>query len=658
MDAYMRRYLRDELNRLDVVTEAIIDHVINIEERTDDSDATLDNDQINEILSLFTEENMMQFISKEAGWVLLNYVINQFNGRNPPRVNSQIDSKYDIKDSEDMERLMASIVKSIKSLDNPSNSIIMSREINQWLAQIPLSRDVHEHVRRLYASIPDMKMKYTAPREYKDLIKEGPPVSDLNQYSVQFYNNLRSYNLAMTRRSSSVPPTTDVPLSEQLLEVDRLDRDSTYGSAFHVVFAGDIPMFAKTSDDIVHEYVVGSILNDYYDQCPFFMYTYGLSAFYSTHDEMGLVRVLDNVSPYMGPEKSTDIGLFQWLNNPIPLHHYMVTGKPHMINEDGKIVEVSIAEGLVEITKAVLATFKYLFHELGFVHGDIHPNNIQLIRTSEPQIIELPGYPGKYFNLDYVPTLIDYGFSTLIKRGIHGETRGVILSPLDYRWATEQQYVMDVDRYIKSVMVYQKAIEESGDSSILSDLINVLFISLSGKIPNTLESSITKTTLEFYLEDYFHRTLAPGVPTYDPDQAIDWFMETRSPNETTITSTTNVFQGNIDDKLQQLIDEKKQIEVYSYPSALILLQDPQYASRIKVMTEDVDSSIERIDCMNEELLESHKFLSKSQRLQYVYRGQVIDLIDEYIDDHFENPTVEYRSAQTPRCSELLRNRIT
>ena len=625
MEEYMKRYLKDELDQLNPATEAIIDHLINIEVPMEETSTTTDSHAAS-ALRMGYSRDLLRRMSNKLYWVLLMYTNIRYNVGRVLVWNRIMEDKII-----PIQTLLDNLTN--QPLSNPSNGIVMSHMINQWLAQMPFSSNLHEYIQQLYASIPDLRYNTKGQRNYNDLVTDP----------IQFYKDLKPYNAPINLPSN---PSNLVPLSEQLLQLDRLDRECIYGQVYYATFAGDIPMFAKISDEIEHEYIVGRYLNEYYDQCPFFMYTYGLSDLYIDSQSDGFIQVLDNVSDYMEPQTASKIGFFQWLDNIVPLKEYLIFGVPHMINEDGKVIEVSIHRGLMEITKAVLATFKYLFHELGFVHGDIHCSNIQLIRTSEPQIIELPGYPGKYFNLDYVPTLIDYGFSSLIKRGVCGDHGDIIVSPLDERWTVQQQYIMDVDRYIRLLLRDYNILRKS----LGSDLIHTMFISLTGMHPTS--SDIYKIMSMIYgtlrsKNNNFFRTLPPGFMFYNPDKAIDWLIDKWDNNvpldEHVGLHDIQEFPNGIDDQLQQLIDENKLLEVYSYPSAIVALQDPQYSDHTKVITEKVDNSIKRIDCMNEDKLKSNENLSNTSKLQYVYRSQVIGLIDEFIESHIDSPNVIHHS---------------
>lgn len=252
------------------------------------------------------------------------------------------------------------------------------------------------------------------------------------------------------------PSALDIPAIEYMFNAE------SFPGGLKMTFGEHVPMFAKKGTealDVLHEHEIGLRLNEVYDRCPFIMYTYGLiyanietlRGLESTGDTQ-IVPVLDNESAYKFTYRSSREYLYvgQWIDG-VSLIDFIREAPVCHTRIVGDIVSVPFLESLRLILSAVFATIEFLFDELGFIHGDLHYDNIMIMKVDEPVSVEIPGHPGRYFNLDHVPILIDFEQSSVLRDRIIADQTDKVVSPVDSRIETDDKYVFDLDRFVRQI---------------------------------------------------------------------------------------------------------------------------------------------------------------------------------------------------------------
>lgn len=544
--------------------------------------------------------------------------------------------------------------------------LIYAPLIDEELRMYPFSLNLHDTIGHMcrhesleyVLSMPD--------RQLRDLSEIGPiPIlRRWRRYPIQFYKDLY-----------------DVPTPELFLQALELDSTGSYGRVMSARLGDKIPIFMKYNEspyDTIHEYRIGRELNRFYEECPFVMYTYGLTNL--RLNQLGIdeyVAVLDNQSEYqIEGDTDTPVLMAQWIPNSISFSEFIKT-KPTTFRWDhDEIVEASHEEALEEILMAILTTLRFLWDKIGFVHGDLHFGNIQIARFNEPQVLPLPGYPDRVFNLSAVPVIIDYGFSTLLRpnlneveltRAIIPEGSGIVLYPTEARLKTNEAYVSDVLKVLTNMYIYNDIIQDE----ILYEIITAAYYrAFTGQSVNSSEIDILGIVLgnkfgraSKEVDRLRNRMIPLGLTTYDPDGAIEQLVEdvyrsqripSRRDSDETIDAkikkividegvTISTYSGAIVYNLYpDVIDDRPTYSVQtlrSFEDLQQLLQD----SYVKSLSNDVssdDSLGDLFDSLSDSarrqlqnrLLEIRRYFTNTTaiNLQYVYRYQINQMIKSVI----------------------------
>jgi serine/threonine protein kinase len=153
-------------------------------------------------------------------------------------------------------------------------------------------------------------------------------------------------------------------------------------------------------DRLAHEAVVGLALNTIRDRIPNFVYTYSYTNCSPPVVELGHYGK-DEVVDFCSRDSKSSVLILELIQD----------GQGIAPN----LMEWSMdhsAEDLSDVLKQLDYALKYANQKLGFVHGDLHAGNV-LVRTFGTPV-PIPG--GGLSN--YIPVIIDYGYSTIQIDGI------------------------------------------------------------------------------------------------------------------------------------------------------------------------------------------------------------------------------------------------
>lgn len=149
------------------------------------------------------------------------------------------------------------------------------------------------------------------------------------------------------------------------------------------------------SDTLIHEYFIGSILNNLRNIIPNFMYVFsGLSCSLPTFNNQ---RQLINLCSHKGSVK------------------YLISEYINGVSLEKLIIdrEINIDKIIVLILEILLA-LNVAWNKYNFVHQDLHLKNILVRRLRQDTIFSYPFGNSKtpvYIISDYLPMIIDYGLS-------------------------------------------------------------------------------------------------------------------------------------------------------------------------------------------------------------------------------------------------------
>ena len=486
--------------------------------------------------------------------------------------------------------------------------VVYSDVISEQILQFPFSEAGHRYI---YDTInSNNKLRYDNAK----VTEEGMQKTIYNDTSLTYYDTIE-----------------DIPLIDLLMDIDIFSGTGIYGRTFSIQFADSIPMFGKIDKidkmSILHEYRVGLELNKHYSSCPFVMYTYGLASIRMellSDTYVGYVPVGDNESEYTTIDRPREDGTFdtsatveyepmlltQWISGSMSLLRFLEYRnrlRCQEIGSNGEIIDISFEEGLMKIICAVLTTLRYLHHELEFTHNDLHLNNIQIMPVDHPVVIKLPG-SDMYFNLNYVPILIDFGRVCIKKYDFLPHLPNTTIHPYDARINTDQNYVNDVNIFIMSLFMFHNDLQNELSINFWNDLTGFVFGYMNGIKLADISHIETMRNMYIYLNNRWkengiqinRRILPLGMSTYDPDGAIDELLLTWS---SVLRSNGNINIEGLDyDNINQKISDRigdGPIIIDNYSSASIMNQEglQGYPKELDIQSIS-DSIVQRIDKLN------------------------------------------------------------
>ena len=710
-------------------TQSIVDHIATITGRTSDQiknivghivDVELagveDNEELygdrevqimrESVLLGESNPNIIEDLPKEVYEYLLYYYLIRINNKflNDSGVvyvvpeieyNGDVINDYsDVFDDSNYE-----VLKELSDSDEkPTNDFPMTlayaSKFDQWLMEYPLWSQVHSEIGKVYMSHPYLRFHNLDPEDMKRIILPNirEHLSALTLRGLNNFDEFEYYDKGLLGLYQYDPIMNAVPVTEQLMQVTKFAGGGAFGNTYVARFGDRIPMFAKSQFfdrmDIVHEYRVGSALNQYYDQCPFFMYTYGLSGvFMDNIDGEGYIQVYDNQS-----NKATNkpvvpnipMVLFQWINNSISMANFVNRGDTTFKLDGDQIVSVSHGESLRQMLLVIMATLKYLGGKVGFSHGDLHFQNIQIMRLSRPTIIEIPGYPGTYYNSDHIPVIIDYGYASVSKLGIHSKSRGVSVPTNDRRLGFEGHYVMDVDKMYKIIVRNMDILKNYMTSQEYNDFVDNItrfhFVAITGSMLPDEDLPRVKRTMSRMIGESpnatnsFYRTL-PLTSSYDPDAAVDFLMDAWYPSRNSdamdielSTTTSPDLTMTIPEYLKSILVKDRLFRLDTYAGALAIYQHPTLHRIPQILDPGVSDSINILNCLNNNQFlrlfgAAQGFTSKTNMmLMFIYRRQIIRFIHDYIHNNIvhngrnrRDHQVIYIPPTITNCDQLINN---
>lgn len=189
--------------------------------------------------------------------------------------------------------------------------------------------------------------------------------------------------------------------------------------------------FALTSSNVqnIFEYQVGSRLNKVYDKIPIFMYTYAMGQYTPGPLMPGITlpshsnqtfNFMKQVNREMGldPKDNIDImtTFYQHAGKGSRLlveYLYYPVSKPH---KDIKDHNENVVERFYFIFFTILESLKFIHQETGFVHNDLHFQNI-LMKKFDKAEEHLFFWNGNFYKTrnETFPFIIDYGFAVIRK---------------------------------------------------------------------------------------------------------------------------------------------------------------------------------------------------------------------------------------------------
>ena len=243
--------------------------------------------------------------------------------------------------------------------------------------------------------------------------------------------------------------TFDIPIGSKNMQIalkqERIISDtSVEGVVWTVGYDGAIIPFATMkyskavipkSHNMMHELIIGFILNTIRNLTPNFMYVW--SGFSCNIPLQGaqIVGAVGAVGVGGSVRYNHDFNTLCENNNPNNLEAIVLaevistfgTFNDVLFEPLGSPKHISWTK-IVQIIFLVIASLSVAQEKYNFVHGDLHGGNILIKKLLTPVNIKIKlGAHDYTINTEYIPIIIDYGLS-------RAEYNGILITPLRHAW--------------------------------------------------------------------------------------------------------------------------------------------------------------------------------------------------------------------------------
>jgi hypothetical protein len=232
------------------------------------------------------------------------------------------------------------------------------------------------------------------------------------------------------------------------------------------------------NEELIHEVAVGLVLNELRDICPYFMYTY--PALYCnppyTYEKISNKQHFE--SQYFCNENYvTTLYMAELCRDSISLEEFIIKIKQKKYSP----------QALEDVMLQISIALHLAYDKFTFIHNDLHHNNIR-IRFLPSPVTMTYRIDDKYIKIttQYIPQIIDYGFTTLTVKGTKLFPNFKVTEPSVYK------YNIDVNR-IFGIMY------DDVPQKYLTQLLTSFGLFFDDKGEKTIERFTTELVNQYWL---------------------------------------------------------------------------------------------------------------------------------------------------------------
>lgn len=301
-----------------------------------------------------------------------------------------------------------------------------------------LSRPVFDIPRKITRDVRKLQNDYDYDLE--EIIEDVPSLFEINDSSIESQEKWRSL-LTEICKLDSKNFEGEYSRFSKLFSGKILSMGTAQGITYEykmkineleklVVGKVSLP-FALTSSNVqnIFEYQVGSRLNKIYDKIPIFMYTYAMGQYTPGPLMPGITlpshsnqtfNFMTQVNRETGVDPEDDIDIVTTFyqhagkgSRFLEQYLYYPVSKPH---KDIKDHNENVAERFYFIFFTILESLRFIHQETGFVHNDLHFQNI-LMKKFDKAEEHVFFWNGNFYKTrnETFPFIIDYGFAVIRK---------------------------------------------------------------------------------------------------------------------------------------------------------------------------------------------------------------------------------------------------
>lgn len=233
-----------------------------------------------------------------------------------------------------------------------------------------------------------------------------------NMKCLQMYirDQLEKYNKQYFNSSWKLPFYSHL-IQESFSDAKRISDNTSGGIIYQASLNKTIPIILKCGKDddfdnnnLLHEFIIGSFLNQLRSQTPSFCYTYFgflCTSFVMGFDHMCKIIPINMFHPNEEKDEANDFVLTTIIGmeecKGLSLQQFV---QAHYNN----------TMILAQVFMQLLFALQIAYQEFKFVHGDLHATNVIVIQLDVPKLIDIGSYT---IQTNFIPQIIDFGMSIL-----------------------------------------------------------------------------------------------------------------------------------------------------------------------------------------------------------------------------------------------------
>jgi len=303
-----------------------------------------------------------------------------------------------------------------------------------------------------------------------------------NEYNSRSRSRVRDIMTALYRTNREEYTAENISPYELLMQLSTTDYSGGSASIYIGRYMGQYPMIVKdimnadiSRSALIHEYIVGIVMNRLRADIPSYVYTYGLT-------RRTLLLDIGSDAYYTRDSRDTYTLCIEHIDNAIQMSRLSVD-QTATVSVEG-IVKYYERSNLIRLLLfQILCAMTYAYSKVGFIHRDMHGNNILIVTL--PEIMAIPVMVPVSYRWTDDSRIADIQFE---RRWILSNLMVMII---DYGLSTVRSVHLDSSLYRHDLIVSPSSIylPYEGISGFENDLAILIL-------------SVSRLSINLYLDDY------------------------------------------------------------------------------------------------------------------------------------------------------------
>lgn len=396
-------------------------------------------------------------------------------------------------------------------IDTPSEQLnLYNREMLEYLQAV--RSDVDRYRRHLNL----LSRRYIEEHKYSGDLKRVLLDDYVHSYSYENMKRIEDCFTVMSMIGSCLGNSNSLVPHNVMLTGTLLAKEEGLNSSIYLMKYNDkIPVVMKsiTRDitklyrvvsplDILHEYLVGTKVNELRSEIANFVYTYGYSQVNNP------VRIIDDIVDFFGlfnSDITTQIYL-QYIDDAVPFYEIVETNILQIVGKKSEVLTVET--GLLDVLNLqILCALMYAYQKIRFKHNDLNGGNILVVALDRIMAVPIKvpvqydystgeiTFITKYIYTDHLVVIIDFGRAS-VKHEYNGDMPLLPLFKLydSYEGAGIER---DVFFHLMQVMDLIAYFEDRTNADYIytkSNVLSLMYETITGQPLATYSSTLYKRT--------------------------------------------------------------------------------------------------------------------------------------------------------------------